>query len=211
MDFKPFPKIPRLNSTDWVLTEKLDGTNAQIYIAEATGQTVEPYDFPVVTDHSEDNPTVHLVRAGSRTRWLTPGSDNFGFAKWVEANAAELVKLGEGQHFGEWYGAGINRGYGLSDKRFALFNTHRWGNPEARPSCCEVVTELTTVKGLELNSAVWGWLEELREYGSVHVHGFNRPEGIVIYHRASNQMFKVLCENDDVPKALTKADVALAA
>ena len=61
-DFVPFPKIARL-LRDAVITEKIDGTNASITITEAADV------FPA-----------------SRTRWLTIGDDNFGFAAWVEAN-----------------------------------------------------------------------------------------------------------------------------
>src|SRR6185436_16764358 len=98
-EFKPFPKIARL-SREIVVTEKIDGTNAQVYI----------------TDEGE-------IFAGSRNKWLTAQDDNFGFAKWVEYNKEELLKLGPGQHFGEWWGAGIQRRYNLNTKKFSLFNT----------------------------------------------------------------------------------------
>ena len=52
--------------------------------------------------------------------------DNHGFARWVSENAEELLKLGEGRHYGEWHGKGIQRGYGLEEKRFSLFNVTRW-------------------------------------------------------------------------------------
>lgn len=80
--FEPFPKIARL-SREIVVTEKIDGTNAQVFI----------------TDDGR-------VLAGSRTRWLTPESDNFGFAAWVHANQFNLKQLGQGRHYGEWWGAG---------------------------------------------------------------------------------------------------------
>jgi hypothetical protein len=78
----------------------------------------------------------------SRSRWITPDDDNFGFAAWVEANRDELLTLGPGRHFGEWWGSGIQRGYGLpkGEKRFSLFNVSRWG--ESRPACCHVVPVL---------------------------------------------------------------------
>ena len=72
-----------------------------------------------------------VVYAQSRTRILTPDFDNFGFARWVSENDLLLAKLGRGLHFGEWWGRGIQRGYGLEGKRFSLFNTHRWAyDPE---------------------------------------------------------------------------------
>lgn len=52
MDFVKFPSIARY-SRDCVITEKIDGTNAQICITE-DGQFL----------------------TGSRTRWITPENDN---------------------------------------------------------------------------------------------------------------------------------------
>lgn len=68
-DFIPFPKMARL-SREIIVTEKLDGTNAQICIGEDG-----------------------TIRAGSRSRWITPQDDNYGFARWVEAHADELREL----------------------------------------------------------------------------------------------------------------------
>ena len=45
-------------------------------------------------------------------------------------------------------------------------------------------------------------LETLRSGGSLAAPGFMRPEGIVIYHHASGGMFKVLFENDELPKGV---------
>jgi len=112
--FKEFPKIPRLNR-EIVITEKIDGTNAAIVIER------------VYDPAGEQLPLVWSVRAQSRNRFLTVEDDQFGFAKWVEENRAALIyALGEGTHFGEWWGKGIQRNYGLDVKRFSLFNTTRW-------------------------------------------------------------------------------------
>ena len=102
VEFKEFPKMARL-SREIVITEKIDGTNSQILITEDGD-----------------------IFAGSRTRWITPENDNYGFAKWVEGNKSELLNMGPGTHFGEWWGNGIQRNYGLKEKRFSLFNTIRW-------------------------------------------------------------------------------------
>jgi hypothetical protein len=174
MEFIPFPKIPRLKR-EVVITEKLDGTNAQVVITE---------DGDLLT--------------GSRNRWITPESDNYGFARWAQGNRDELLKLGPGQHFGEWYGQGIQRGYGLNEKRFALFNTARWGAHNEPPQCCEVVPLLYTGTMEQVEQA----LESLRAYGSVAVPGFMNPEGIIVYHTAARSLFKVLLENDETPKGL---------
>lgn len=182
--FVPFPKIPRLNR-DVVVTEKIDGTNAVI----------------VITGSGD-------VLPGSKSRWLRPristmGSDpdNFGFASWVEAHEEELFDgLGPGVHAGEWFGAGIQRTYGLKDKRFSLFNRHRWQEDNV-PSCVGVVPILWqgNYKDMDL-AAILG---KLREEGSVAVPGFTKPEGVVVFHTAAGSMFKVLLDGDELPKGIT--------
>lgn len=177
--FEAFPKIARLKRSV-IVTEKLDGTNAQVLIT------------PAAMDAAVD-PMVRVgdlcLYAGSRSRLITPGklTDNYGFAQWVVDNAEELVKLGEGRHFGEWYGKGIQRNYGLSERRFALFNTARFGahNPNT-PACCSVVPVLNTGDF----SCVEAAMSFLNCQGSIAVPGFKNPEGIVVYHSASRTMFK---------------------
>lgn len=166
--FVGFPKIARLNR-DIVVTEKIDGTNAQIYITE------------------EGN-----IYAGSRTRWIYPGkADNYGFAGWVSDNTTELLKLGPGHHFGEWWGAGIQRRYNQTEKWFSLFQ-----QPALYlPVCCRVVPVL--YRGVFRDDKIKEALYDLRYRGSVAALGFDKPEGIVVYHTAANVSFKVTLENDD--------------
>lgn len=171
-EFIPFPKIPRLKR-GCVITEKLDGTNAQVVVCE---------------DGS--------VKAGSRNRWITPDSDNFGFARWVAEHADELRELGPGQHFGEWWGLGIQRGYGLTEKRFSLFNAGRWS--DVRPACCHVVPVLYA--GDFSTGAVDETLAALKDIGSKASPGFDKPEGIIVYMTAARHTYKVLAENDDIAK-----------
>lgn len=174
MEFREFSKIARL-SRECIITEKIDGTNGLIAIG----------------DDGE-------FRVGSRTRWITPDDDNYGFARWAYANQVELMKLGPGYHYGEWWGQGIQRNYGLTEKRFSLFNVSRWDNPDIRPACCHVVPtlarrEFDTVEiGLILNT--------LKNCGSEAAPGFIRPEGIVIFHVASGHLYKKTIEKDDQPK-----------
>ena len=169
MEFKPFPKIARL-SREIVITEKLDGTNAAVVI-------------------SEDGE----ISAQSRTRIITPQDDNFGFARWVQDNAAALSSLGAGYHFGEWWGAGIQRGYGLTSKRFSLFNVGRWSADNV-PECCGVVPVL--FRGEFTTDAVMSALDSLKANGSVAAPGFMNPEGIVVFHAASGSLFKKTIEKD---------------
>ena len=204
MEFNAFPKIARLNR-EMVITEKIDGTNASVEIVLLSDDSVMPVSSgtplanPVaVVGHS---PTA-LIYAGSRTRYITPENDNQGFAKWVKAHAEELVQLGPGQHFGEWWGQGIQRAYGLTEKRFSLFNATHWRENELRPSCCQVVSTLFTGPFNTLD--IQNVLDDLRSFGSHCAAGFMKPEGIVVYHTAANQMFKVTLEKDEQAKGTWK-------
>jgi hypothetical protein len=176
MEFAEFPKMPRL-SREVLITEKIDGTNAQIAITE-DGQ----------------------MFVGSRTRWITPEMDNHGFARWAYEHRDELLRLGPGRHFGEWWGSGIQRGYGLErgEKRFSLFNVSRWS--DERPACCHVVPVL--YRGPFRTDAADDAIELLRSQGSAAAPGFMKPEGIVLFHLAGNVGFKRTIEKDEQPKSL---------
>lgn len=178
--FESFAKIPRLQR-DIIVTEKIDGTNGQILITED-----------------------YQLYVGSRNQWIsTPDNrfdtDPFGFARWVEANKDQLIaELGPGRHFGEWWGSGIQRGYGLEkgQKRFSLFNTSRWNSENVK--VCSVVPVLYQGK-FDLG-IIQECLDSLKIHGSQAAPGFMRPEGIVVFHTASNSMFKQTIEKDEEPK-----------
>jgi len=186
--FVEFPSISRL-SRDMIVTEKLDGTNARVHITE-DGR----------------------VFAGSRSRWITPDDDNFGFARWVaEHEDALRAGLGAGSHFGEWWGLGIQRRYGLTEKRFSLFNVGRWtssNNVAPKPDgdtrcievpCCHVVPVICrwTFDTAKVDECL-GVLERL---GSAAALGFMKPEGVVVYHASSRTLFKKTIEKDAAGKS----------
>lgn len=189
MEFKPFPKMARFNR-DIIITEKLDGTNAQVVIFPFTEEEAEKNGALVSEDGSM------LMRVGSRSRYLTREQDNFGFFKWVEENKDEMFKLGEGQHFGEWWGKGIQRGYGMEERKFSLFNVSRW--KDERPACCDVVP--TLYEGPMSQGIIDDKVADLIFHGSVAASGFMKPEGIIVFHTAANIGFKITCENDEKPK-----------
>jgi hypothetical protein len=190
IDFVEFPKIARL-SREVIVTKKIDGTNGTIYIG----------------DDGE-----FLV--GSRTRWITNENDNHGFARWAIDHQGDLMKLGPGWHRGEWWGSGIQRGYGLpkGEKRFSLFNTIRWclcgtepqvisedekGNAKMQdvlPACCSLVPVLW--RGLFSTGEIEATLICLAVEGSRAALGFRPAEGIVIYHVAGNIAFKKTLGSD---------------
>lgn len=178
MDFVEFDKIARL-SRNCVVTEKIDGTNASI----------------VITDEGE-----FLI--GSRTRWIVPGDDNFGFARWATDHKEELLKLGPGAHYGEWWGLGIQRGYGLKEKRFSLFNSARWADEAARPPCCGLVPVLYS--GVFDTTVINDLVEDLRLNGSKASPGFLKPEGVIVWHEAARIYLKKTVEKDEAPKSFAK-------
>ena len=180
LTFEAWPKIARLNR-DCVITEKIDGTNAAV----------------IVTDDG-------TVGAQSRTRLITPDQDNFGFARWVYDNAEALTSaLGTGRHFGEWWGSGIQRGYGLpkGEKRFSLFNVNRYKDADLSelPSVALVPTLYV---GPFTTSGVAETVERLARFGSLAAPGFDKPEGVVVFHTAAQTVFKVTVEKDEAPKGL---------
>jgi len=174
--FVEFPSISRWNR-DVIVSEKLDGANGQIYV----------------------NDTGDQVFAGTRSLWVEPGEDNDGFAAWVQANKEELLKLGPGSHFGEWWGRGVRRDYGLKEKRFSLFNVARW--TEERPACCHVVPVLWRGKMDDLDTDAI--LTKLATEGSVASPGYMKPEGIVIFHVPSQSLFKKTLDKHDAHKGAT--------
>lgn len=176
-EFKGWPKIARW-SREVIITEKIDGTNASVYVPE---------------DHSEP------LIAGSRNRWLLNGDDNYGFAKWVEKEQWSLRLLGPGTHFGEWWGVGIQRNYGLKEKRFSIFNVDAklLQKPGLPFNAVPVL-----YRGLitETHSLVIDVMANLSEGGSVAAPGFMKPEGIIIFHTAGRVAFKKTFENDEKGK-----------
>lgn len=197
MEFQEFPKMARL-SRDVIITEKIDGTNGCVCIGE-DGEFL----------------------VGSRSRWITPQDDNYGFAAWAYEHKDELMKLGPGRHFGEWWGRGIQRNYSLTERRWSLFNVSRWclasaepqiipsDNPRAEtkyqerlPACCSLVPVL--YRGTFDTNRLRGLLIELQKNGSVAAPGFMKPEGVVIFHTAANIGFKKTLEKDEMPKSLAE-------
>lgn len=219
IEFQAWPKIPRLNRPVTV-TEKLDGTNSAVIISDTDELLSNTW---VDGTRLGDGVVAHLgeesvlVAAQSRKRLITPEQDNFGFARWVFEHASELAKvLGPGRHFGEWWGSGIQRGYGLQngEKRFSLFNTKRWDvlseKSEDRP--LSIHEDWTNAPGLRVvptiaqletfdTEGIREAVELLRKEGSFAAPGFDRPEGVVIYHTAGNHLYKVMLEGDEIPKS----------
>jgi len=194
--FEGWPKIPRKAKQTFVVTEKVDGTNAQIYIVHDFTEDLlndwKPHNNKLAVA-SKDGMSMFV---GSRNRWITPEDDNYGFAKWVVENQDDLFSLGEGRHYGEWYGLGIQKhGYGLDEKRFALFNAGRWSDANISPKCCGCVPVIAVHQDGKV--AIDMAMKLLHDKGSQIVPGFMEPEGCIAYDTASKQLWKTTfkCQN----------------
>ncbi len=201
MEFEPWPSISRLNK-EAVYTEKIDGTNAAVVIARVTGDE-SPREFLNSSGSAVVDGEMYVVWAQSRKRFIMPGDDNFAFAMWVNQNAENLVKvLGEGRHFGEWWGSGIQGGYGLpkGERRFSLFNTKRWEEQLSWTEGHKDIPQLYMVpvlhKGIFHTGTAQYLIGELRRLGSVASPGFMKPEGVVVFHTASQTPYKTFLEGD---------------
>lgn len=199
MEFQAWPKTTRL-FRDVVITEKIDGTNAAIHIS--AGYEVHfPSQFELKPGEAIVDGRLWRVGAQSRKRLITPDSDNFGFARWVYDNAAELVDLlGEGIHFGEWWGQGVQRNYGQDGKRFSLFNTARFDDLDEVVAGIPVRPVPVLYEDVFDQQQIEHILYLLRVDGSVAAPGFLSPEGICIFHTQSRIVQKVTLDNEDKGK-----------
>lgn len=226
-EFKAWDSIPRLNRS-MIVTKKVDGSNAQISVRQVGDGAMTSQDMRVQTSQGD-----YLVRAGSRKRWISPGDDNFGFARWVWDNAELLVKtLGAGRHYGEWWGQGIQCKYNIGKKRFSLFNVKRWyeelpegvlyegnvadvwdlslrldvklqpGILSAQAAGLDIDVVPVMFNGPFSQETVAQCVNDLAQFGSIAAPGFMGPEGVVVYHKAADQTFKVTIMNDESPKSL---------
>jgi len=163
IEFKSFGKIPRENPFMVTISEKINGTNSCIVIQEGK-----------------------IVGVQSRKRFITPEDDNYGFAGWVRDHNDELLALGDGYHYGEWAGLGIQKNpHCLKEKELFLFNTFRWNpNNPNRPACCNVVPVL--FEGLMLPDTISQQLLELQDRAAVG----QTPEGVVAYYHAFRKYTK---------------------
>lgn len=164
-EFKPWPKIPRGTPFNAIITEKMDGTNSCIIIQDGK-----------------------IIGVQSRKRLITSGkeTDNYGFAGWVERNEEELLKLGDGYHYGEWAGLGIQKNpHALDEKKFFLFNTERWNpnNPNV-PDCCSVVPIL--FQG-EMDAST---IPRIMAEQLANAKEGETPEGIIVYYKSMRTMSK---------------------
>lgn len=228
LEFEAWPKIARLGNETVQVTEKIDGTNAAVivlpYHMDHEPLIQDGYAQVLATIVDDVAAEAFTFATQSRKRFIKPGknTDNAGFAGWAWENAAKLVEtLGLGKHFGEWYGSGIQHGYGLKEKRFALFNASRWADlaeldvEERAISNLEVVPVLYDgpavsnldpptgeFTGFTGTNPVKQSIEYLRREGSRAVPGYMSPEGVIAYYRLARVSYKAFLHNNTTPKGL---------
>lgn len=224
--FRKWSSTPRLHKGLRVY-EKIDGTNGCVIVQRVSlvDLAVAPKDTAVVMHSSLE--FGYWVKAQSRSRIITPGNDNFGFAEWVYTNAWALAHyLDQGYHYGEWFGEGIQKNpLGIEGKRFYLFHAWYWARPENALKLSQ-----SGVKGLghvpvlhdpdTHGEATWGTIpaimDDLAWYGT-KVEGAQkisdgllydgepdvmaRPEGIIVWHKDTQQKYKILLDNDSIHKS----------
>lgn len=158
-EFKKWQKTKRFTDTIMTVTQKLDGTNSQIFFKKSGKKLI--------------------VRAGSRNKWLDTNKkrDNFGFGAFVQENKDVLFEiLGEGRHFGEWCGKGIQTGEGLDTRRLYMFDSMLDIPNEHR----DIISTVPLVYKGEFSQAyLIRILQTLKDKGSF-LNGFKDPEGIII-------------------------------
>ena len=161
MEFEKWPKTRRFEKALCVFSEKIDGTKGQIAINEDGEMFV-----------------------GSRTRWVTPEEDNYGFARWARENEEELVAfLGVGRHYGEWWGQGIQRSYGMDKKVFSLFDTRKFGFLQDVPLGyfpCDVVPFIIRSLDFDKTEVTEYFMKESLAAKRYEV-SFDNPEGYMYY------------------------------
>lgn len=165
-EFIAWPKIPRVKDNVVTITEKIDGTNACVIIQNG-----------------------EIIGCQSRKRIIKVGDDNYGFAAWVDRNKEDLALLGDGHHYGEWAGPGIQGNpHALEARTFFLFNSYRWAHE--RPTLCAVVPVLYQgfLHADTLDTVMTDLAASAKEANY-------KPEGVIIYHHDTRSYSKATFEH----------------
>lgn len=194
MEHVGFPSIGRLYR-DVCITEKIDGMNAAVVIdkVDSDGSLV---DSPALAGFVVGNSFYH-IGAQSRNKMLTL-EDSFGL--WVFSNGFDLIHtLGEGRHFGEWWGKGIQRGYHQRRNWFSLFNTKRW-NIENTKHVDGLLVVPILYEGIFDATEIQGCLNRLDMFGSMAAKQVAdvkaSAEGIMGWHTKLQTYFKITLDGD---------------
>ena len=187
-EFEPWPKMTRY-FRQITVTEKIDGTNACVKFIP------------------DDNPKGYVIVCQSRNRLISPFNDNQGFATWAYENADRLFEhLGCGRHYGEWFGRKIGRTYNVDYRGFVIFNVDLWSCVEGMdtrqimPDGSFLGHVPVLYRGMNSEESIMNAAAYLRNHGSAMVPGYDKPEGIVIWHTVSRTSTKFTFDNNDKGK-----------
>ena len=202
-NYNSFPSIERLENIYCIISEKIDGTNGLIEINETN------------------------VRFGSRNRYISFSDDNAGFAnffrhyeakledvakdvitKELELNGETLTSCNESyplRIYGEWFGCGIQRGYGLKDKFFMPFSSF-YGEKLIEYQVPNVITPNIMYTGKFSMEVVGTCMQQLKLNGSGVVKDYKQPEGIVIFFPKYNFRLKETFDGAKWKDALPKSE-----
>lgn len=212
------PYAPPSYGNEVVVTEYVDGPRC------AVGMTILPkaspegevgaHDPGVGISKTELANLLHIIVRPDGTRYgvwaqtsrriVKPSDDVYGFAAWVQDNAeALLAVLGTGIHYGIWHGEGIQRGYGMGYRAFALLDVRYRKVLQDALLRGKLVPGLTVVpelyRGFPQRDAVASALRRLRGCGSL-VAPFTASKGVVLY--VSGHEFTIPHETDHPPTPL---------
>ena len=183
--YPKYPKTHRLENINCIISEKVDGTNGLIHgIYDSKTESFK-------------------VKFGSRTRYLNPevkDGDNFGFAsfylpykklfkKLFNSLREEHSDLCDIKIYGEWFGKGIQRGYGLENKYFMPFNKYyaAFLQQGSIPNIIEPYIFCECKYNIQESLDA---MSLLRANGSYLIPGYDNPEGIIINFRDLDIRFK---------------------
>ena len=158
---------------DVLAVEKLDGTNVSIVV--------------------DNGQLTSIWNRTARIPFFTKGK-SFIIKGLLNSFERGYCDLPDGQHFGEWWGAGIGKRYPGAPKVFSLFNTTRWQvlKDQGFLTVCDVVP--TLYEGRFDTHICDKVVADLIITGS-RVWPDAKSEGIVVFHKAAGSLFKVTCEN----------------
>ncbi len=224
-NYSSFPSIERLENIYCIISEKVDGTNGLIEIHNpGSGCSSEQCTaFPCGVKDCSEEP---VIKFGSRNRYITFNDDNAGFANFFrhyEARfkdvAADIVlkelkvsgeTLTECQEqyplriYGEWFGSGIQRGYGLKDKFFMPFSTF-YAEKLIEYQVPNIVKPNIMYTG-KFSQEIANTCMQTLTNGSLVIPEFKRPEGIVIHFPKYNFRLKQTFEGSKWEQNIPKAE-----
>lgn len=209
VSYPSFSSIERLENIYCVISEKIDGTNGLIQIDYKYDWNGQRYDD-------------HLVQFGSRNRYITTTDDNAGFANYFTPHIASICTLAEslinyGDNdnpkqdwpiyiYGEWFGKGIQRGYGLDEKYFMPFSSF-YAEHMIKAGIPNIMMPNIMYTGKFSLEVVDNCMNRLTS-GGFHtlITNYDYPEGVVIYFPKYNFRLKQTFEGSKWERNITKPE-----